>query len=31
VTQARDLGIAGSALEIGERLAATLARKLGNA
>ena len=31
VTQARDLGVAGSALEVGERLAATLARKLGHA
>ena len=31
VTQARDFGVAGSALELGERLAAILARKLGNA
>lgn len=31
VTQARDLGVTGSALELGERLAAILARKLGNA
>ena len=31
VTQARDLGVAGSVAEIGERLAAILARKLGNA
>jgi lipoyl(octanoyl) transferase len=31
VTQARDLGVSGSALELGERLAAILARKLGNA
>lgn len=31
VTQARDFGVTGSALELGERLAAILARKLGNA
>jgi len=31
VTQARDLGVAGSATELGERLASILARKLGNA
>lgn len=31
VTQTRDLGVAGSAHELGERLAATLARKLGHA
>ena len=31
VTQARSLGIAGSALELGERLAGILARKLGHA
>jgi lipoyl(octanoyl) transferase len=31
VTQARELGIAGSALEIGGQLAAILARKLGHA
>lgn len=31
VTQTRDLGVAGSALTVGERLAATLARKLGHA
>jgi lipoyl(octanoyl) transferase len=31
VTQARDLGVAGSAQAVGERLAATLARKLGHA
>ena len=31
VTQTRDLGVAGSALLVGERLAATLARKLGHA
>ena len=31
VTQARDLGVAGSAAELGEQLASILARKLGNA
>ena len=31
VTQTRDLGVAGSAHALGERLAATLARKLGHA
>jgi lipoyl(octanoyl) transferase len=31
VTQTRDLGVAGSAHTLGERLAATLARKLGHA
>jgi lipoyl(octanoyl) transferase len=31
VTQTRDLGVAGSAAELGERLASILARKLGNA
>ena len=31
VTQARDLGVAGSALALGEKLAAILARKLGDA
>lgn len=31
VTQTRDLGVAGSAHTVGERLAATLARKLGHA
>jgi lipoyl(octanoyl) transferase len=31
VTQTRDLGVAGSARTVGERLAATLARKLGHA
>jgi lipoyl(octanoyl) transferase len=31
VTQTRDLGVAGSAHAVGERLAATLARKLGHA
>ncbi|HEV8094398.1 MAG TPA: lipoyl(octanoyl) transferase LipB [Burkholderiales bacterium] len=31
VTQTRDLGVAGSAHTMGERLAATLARKLGHA
>ena len=31
VTQARDLGVVGSAAEIGEQLASILARKLGNA
>ena len=31
VTQARDLGIPGTALEVGERLAGILARKLGDA
>jgi lipoyl(octanoyl) transferase len=31
VTQVRDLGIAGSAAKLGEQLASTLARKLGNA
>ena len=31
VTQTRDLGILGSARELGERLASILARKLGNA
>jgi len=31
VTQARDLGISGTALEVGERLAGILARKLGHA
>ena len=31
VTQARDLGLSGSALEVGERLAGVLAGKLGNA
>ena len=31
VTQARDHGISGTALEVGERLAAILARKLGHA
>jgi lipoyl(octanoyl) transferase len=31
VTQTRDLGVAGSAAELGERLASILARKLGDA
>ncbi len=31
MTQARDLGVAGSAAELGEQLASILARKLGNA
>jgi lipoyl(octanoyl) transferase len=31
VTQVRDLGVAGSAAELGEQLASILARKLGNA
>lgn len=31
VTQTRDLGVAGSALELGEQLASILARKLGHA
>ena len=31
VTQTRDLGVAGSAAELGEQLASILARKLGNA
>ena len=31
VTQARDVGISGSALDVGGRLAAILARRLGNA
>ena len=31
VTQARDLGVTGSALEVGERLSGILARKLGDA
>ena len=31
VTQARDLGVVGSAAELGEQLASILARKLGNA